>query len=158
MELTPEQREKIVEELNNPSEVEPEGNTSIFTMGSMEELQPFLKELTPLNMFEQSVALNHTSLSNLSHILPQLSKKNLIKLFFATLKLPEEGSTLKFGGTEDDLRNCEMAYANAQLARNALVHVLGTTSIAQARLVKKREQEAAQAEQSEIKEGENNEE
>jgi hypothetical protein len=41
-----------------------------------------------------------------------------------------------------------MAYANSQMARNAMIHVLGTTSIAQARLVKKREQEEA-AKQSE---------
>ena len=98
-------------------------------------------------MFDKSVAINQTTLANLSQILPKLSKKNLIKLFFATLKLPEQGASLKFGGTQDDKQMCEYAYVNSQMARNALIHVLGTTAIAQARLVKQRESEALAAEE-----------
>lgn len=156
LELSDETKQKIVDELNSEQEEVETGNTSLFSMGSMEELQPFLKELTPLEMFDKSVVLNQTSTANLVHVLPKMSKRNIIKLLFATLKLPEPGATLKFGGKQEEQRMCEFAYANTQMARNALVHVLGTTAIAQAKLVKKREQEAKQSEQSENK-GENNE-
>jgi hypothetical protein len=155
MELSPELKQKIVDEVNSPDvESEPESNTQLFTMGSMEELKPFLKDLTPLEMFEKSVAINQTTIANLAQILPKLSKKNIIRLFFATLKLPEQGASLKFGGKQQEQQLCEMAYANSQMARNALVHVLGTTAIAQAKLVKKREQEEAESKQSESAEAE----
>ena len=167
-ELSDEIKQKIVDEINSDQdEPESKSNTSLFTMGSLEELKPFLEALTPLEMFDKSVALNQTTLANLSDILPRLSKKNLIKLFFATLKLPESNAVLNFGGTQADLRWCEYAYANAQMTRNALVHVLGTTSIAQARLVKSRElkeaeelnksNELSQELSDENKEGESNE-
>jgi hypothetical protein len=146
MELSQEQKEKIVDEINNSPEEEESGNTSLFTMGSMEELKPFLKDLTPQEMFDKSVAINQTTLANLADILPKLSKKNIMRLFFATLKLPEKGANLKFGGGPQEKQLCEMAYANSQMARNAMIHVLGTTSIAQARLVKRREEEAEQRE------------
>lgn len=147
MELSQEQKEKIVDEVNSGSDEPIESNTSLFTMGSMEELKPFLKDLTPLEMFEKSVALNQTSMANLDQILPRMSKKNIIKLLIATLKLPEKEAYLKFGGSQNDQKLAELAFANSQLARNALVHVLGTTSIAQAKLVKKRELEAKQSEE-----------
>lgn len=143
MELTQEQKEEIVNEINNSEDQESEGNVSIFTMGDLSELKPFLEELTPMEMFDKSVALNQTSIANLDDLLPRLSKKNLIRLFFATMKLPDKDSVLKFGGSREQQAFCEMAYANSQMARNALVHVLGTTAIAQARLVKKREEEEA---------------
>lgn len=152
MELSQEQKEKIIEELNSEQEVEESGNTKLFTMANLEELKPFLKELTPMEMFDKSIALNQTTIANLSDILPRLSKKNLIRLFFATIKLPEQGATLKFGGKKEEQQMCELAYANAQMARNALIHVLGTTAIAQAKLMKKKEQESA--ENAETKEGE----
>lgn len=162
MELSPEIKQKIVDEINSEeSAEESSGNTSLFTMANMAELEPFLKELTPIEMFDKSVALNQTTLANLSDLLPRLSKKNIIRLFFATLKLPEKDASLKFGGGKQEQQLCEMAYANSQMARNALVHVLGTTAIAQARYVKKQEQEAKEsAEKSEINEeskGESNE-
>lgn len=143
MELNEELKKKIVDEINNAPEEEVESNTSLFTMASIDELKPFLAELTPMEMFEKSVALNQTSNANLAQILPRLSKKNLIRLFFATLKLPEKDAHLKFGGSQQEQKLCEIAYANSQMARNALVHVLGTTAIAQAKLVKKRELEGA---------------
>jgi hypothetical protein len=143
MELSQETKQKIVDEVNNLPEEKEESNTSLFNMGSMEELKPFLKDLTPLEMFDKSVAINQTTLANLADILPKLSKKNVMRLFFATLKLPEKGANLKFGGGPQEKQLCEMAYANSQMARNALVHVLGTTAIAQARLTKKQEQEEA---------------
>jgi hypothetical protein len=143
MELSQETKQKIVDEVNNLPEEKEESNTSLFNMGSMEELKPFLKDLTPLEMFDKSVAINQTTLANLADILPKLSKKNVMRLFFATLKLHEKGANLKFGGGPQEKQLCEMAYANSQMARNALVHVLGTTAIAQARLTKKQEQEEA---------------
>jgi len=150
MELSPETKQKIVDEINQPSDEKEVGNTSLFNMGSMEELKPFLEALTPLEMFDKSVAINQTTLANLADILPKLSKKNVMRLFFATLKLPEKGANLNFGGGPQEKQLCEMAYANSQMARIALVHVLGTTAIAQAKLMKKREQEeAAKSEQSE---------
>lgn len=146
MELSQELKQKIVDEVNSDqAEPESESNTSLFTMASLDELKPFLAELTPMEMFEKSVALNQTSNANLAQILPRMSKKNIIKLLFATLKLPEKDAVLKFGGSQQDQRICEIAYANSQMARNALVHVLGTTAIAQAKLVKKRELEEAEA-------------
>lgn len=158
MELTPELKQKIVDEVNSDQpEPESNSNTTLFTMSSMKELHPFLKELTNMEMFDKSVVLNQTSAANLAVLLPKMSKKNLIKLFFATIKLPDPDAVLNFGGTQEDRKVCELAYANSQLARNALVHVLGTTAIAQAKLVKKRELEAAQEEKSENKEGEDNE-
>lgn len=148
-ELSEELKQKIVDEVNSDSEPEDESNTSIFTMGSLEELKPFLKELTPLEMFDKSVAINQTTLANLADLLPRLSKKNVIRLFFATMKLPEKGANLKFGGGPQEKQLCEMAYANSQMARNALVHVLGTTAIAQAKFVKKQEMEEAAKVESE---------
>jgi hypothetical protein len=161
--LSDELKQKIVDEVNSDIEPEQPGNTSLFTMGSLEELKPFLKELTPLEMFDKSVAINQTTIANLADILPKLSKKNIIKLFFATLKLPEQGASLKFGGKQQDQQMCEVAYANSQMARNALVHVLGTSAIAQARLVKSRELKEQEADSQEINQsepqaqGENNE-
>jgi hypothetical protein len=158
-ELSEELKQKIVDEVNSDSEPEQSGNTSLFNMGSLEELKPFLEALTPMEMFDKSVAINQTTIANLADILPRLSKKNLIRLFFATMKLPEKGATLQFGGSQDDKKWCEIAYANSQMARNALVHVLGTTAIAQAKLVKKKEQEEAAAKvEAELQpEGESNE-
>jgi len=156
-ELDSELKQKIVDEVNSDSEPEAEsGNTSLFNMSSMEELKPFLAELTPLEMFDKSVAINQTTIANLADLLPRLSKKNVMRLFFATLKLPDKGASLKFGGGKQEQQMCEIAYANAQMARNALVHVLGTTAIAQAKLIKKREQEeaAAKVEAEEVKDGE----
>jgi hypothetical protein len=152
MELSQKQKEKIVEELNSESEEQSSGNTSLFTMANMEELKPFLQELTPMDMFDKSVALNQTTIANLADLLPRLSKKNLIRLFFATLKLPEKGANLKFGGKQQEQQLCEMAYANSQMARNALIHILGTTAIAQARLVKKKENELKEQESVEVTE------
>lgn len=158
MELNDELKQKIVDEVNSDQEPESEGNVSLFNMASLDELKPFLAELTPMEMFEKSVALNQTTIANLAQILPQLSKKNIIKLFFATLKLPDRDAVLKFGGKQEDQRLCEMAYANSQMARNALVHVLGTTAIAQAKLVKKREAEEKQSQEAPAEEsGENKE-
>jgi hypothetical protein len=144
MELSQKQKEKIVEELNSESEEQSSGNTSLFTMANMEELKPFLQELTPMDMFDKSVALNQTTIANLADLLPRLSKKNLIRLFFATLKLPEKGANLKFGGKQQEQQLCEMAYANSQ--------ILGTTAIAQARLVKKKENELKEQESVEVTE------
>lgn len=146
MELTQEQKQKIVDEVNSDqAEPESESNTSLFTMASLDELKPFLAELTPMEMFEKSVAINQISISRLEPILRGMSKRNIIKAFIATLKLPEKDAVLKFGGKQQDQQNSEVAFYQAQMARNALVHVLGTTAIAQAKLVKKRELEEAEA-------------
>lgn len=152
MELTSELKQKIVDEANESAEVEDQSNTSLFNMGSMEELKPFLQDLTPIEMFEKSVALNQTCNANLAILLPKLSKRNLIRLFFATMKLPEQGAVLKFGGGQEEQKLCELAYANSQMARNALVHVLGTTAIAQSKLIKQRESEEAEKQAGESNE------
>jgi len=79
-ELSDELKQKIIDEVNSPAdEPEEKGNLSLFTMGSMEELKPFLKDLTPLEMFDKSVAINQTTIANLADLLPRLSKKNIIK-------------------------------------------------------------------------------
>ena len=153
IELTEDQKQAIVDEANDTSEVSEESNTSLFNMGDLDELKPFLEELTPLDMFDKSVAMSKTSMANLDDLLHRLSKKNIIKLFFATMQLPEDGSVLKFGGTKEDKALCEIAFANSQMARNCLVHILGTSAIAQAKLTKKKEMELAEQEsEADIKE------
>lgn len=150
--LSMEEKQKLLDQALE-SEDKEEGNTSLFNLANMDELKPLLEELTPMAMFERSVALNFTTTANLQDLLPRLSKKNLIKLFFATLKLPEGNASLSFGGSANDKKLCEMSYAQAQLARNAMVHVLGTTAIAQARLYKaKLEKEKQEKEQEAIDE------
>lgn len=146
-ELSIEEKQALLDKAmqQEKAHAEEESNISIYNMA---ELAPFLKELTPMEMFEKSVAMNYTTAANLQYILPQLSKKNLIKLFFATLKLPEKDSSINFGGSQDDKKNCEIAYAQAQLMRNSLVHVLGTSSIAKARFERmKKEEESKQESQ-----------
>lgn len=152
IELTEDQKQAIVDEANTTEDTS-ESNTSLFTMGDLDELKPFLEELTPLDMFDKSVAMSKTSMANLDDLLHRLSKKNIIKLFFATMQLPEDGSVLKFGGTKEDKALCEIAFANSQMARNCLVHILGTSAIAQAKLTKKKEMELAEQEsEADIKE------
>jgi len=69
------------------------------------------------------------------------------KLIFATLKLPEEGATLKFGGTRDQVQMCEFAYAQMQLAANTRAFILGVNAMREARKERKAKEEEAKAKQ-----------
>lgn len=161
--LTEEEKQKIVDEINSEPERDSEessseeGTTSIFTMDDIDEKAG---EGTAQAQYERSVTANHTSLATLHNILHtkdksyQISRKNLIKLIFATLKLPEEGATLKFGGTEQQKQVCEYAYAQMQLAANTRAFILGVDAMRQARRDQKAKAEAAakESEQGESKE------
>lgn len=149
-ELTDEQKEKIVDEVNAEAlegESTEEGNTSLFTM---DEIDPSTAELTPQQQYEKAVTANSTSLATLDGLFSQkkISQKNMRKLVFATLKLPEEGATLEFGGTEEQKQLCEFAYAHMQIASNTRAFVLGVSAMRQQRKAIKVAEEQAKLEES----------
>lgn len=146
--LTEEEKEELVEKVNeglkdDSEESSEEGTTSIFTMNDIDEKAG---EGSAQAQYERSVSANHTSLATLHNILHtkdksyQISRKNLIKLIFATLKLPEEGAILKFGGTEQQRQVCEYAYAQMQLAANCRAFILGVDAMRQQRKALKAQQ------------------
>lgn len=142
--LTEEQKEKIVDEVNSQSEesnVDEKGNTSIFTMNDITEGP---SDGSAQAQYEKSISMNaqslyvlHNILNNGSNSNMHISRKNLIKLLFATLKLPEEGAVLKFGGTEEQQTVCEFAYAQMQMAANCRAFVLGVNAMREARRIEK---------------------
>jgi len=148
--LTQEQKEQIVEDINNSTdEGLDEGNTSTFTMKDIDEKA---EEGTPQEQYDKCVAANARSLAILDAIFEQkkISSKNMRKLIFATLKLPESGATLKFGGTQEQKQVCEFAYAQMQLAANTRAFIMGVNAM--------REQRRAMREAEEGKEqGDNDE-
>lgn len=153
--LTDEQKEKIVEQVNDEAlneEAPEEGNTSIFNMGDIDESA---SEGTAQAQYEKSVSINSQSLYTLDQLLSKgsnsgmyISRKNLIKLMFATLKLPEEGAVLKFGGTQDQRAACEFAYAQMQLAANTRAFILGVDAMRQQRRALKAQEEESKEQDS----------
>jgi hypothetical protein len=139
--LTEEQKQAIVEQANLELETEKqEGNTVVTSASEDDKLMEMINSFSPKELFEQNVSASYRSLAKLDAILPRLSKKNLHRLIIATLRLPEEGLNLNFGGTAQDVETAKQAFIQAQIARNASVYVLGTKAMAQARLAKKAEQ------------------
>lgn len=141
--LTKEEKEELVDRVNEDLKSEPdepreddEGTTSIFTMNDIDEKAG---EGSAQAQYDKSVTANATSLAVLHSILNtkdksmEISRKNLVKLIFATLKLPEEGAYLKFGGTDQQKQVCEFAYAQMQLAANCRAFVLGVDAMRQHR-------------------------
>lgn len=143
-ELTKEQKEQIVEEINNaPDEGLEEGNTETFTLN---DIDPKAADTTPQEQYDKCVAMNARSLAVLDSIFEQkkVSSKNMRKLIFATLKLPESGATLKFGGTEEQKQVCEFAYAQMQLAANTRAFIMGVNAMREQRKAMKQTEEEAQ--------------
>lgn len=137
--------EKVNEELKGESDESEGGNTEVFTMNDIDEKAG---EGSAQEQYDKCLGANTTSLATLHNILNtkdksyQISRKNLIKLIFATLKLPEEGATLKFGGGEQQKQACEFAYAQMQLAANCRAFILGVDAMrAQRKAMKAKEEE-----------------
>lgn len=160
--LTEEQKEDLVNQVNKEAESEEnleEGNTSIFNMSDIDENAG---EGSAQAQYEKSVTANAKSLHILDQVLNKkgaatVSRKNLIKLVFATLKLPEEGATLKFGGTREDKQLCEFAYAQMQLAANTRAFILGVDAMRmQRRAMKEAEAEKQKQQESEKSEDKEN--
>tara|TARA_R100001086_G_scaffold249160_1_gene188067 strand:- start:600 stop:1094 length:495 start_codon:yes stop_codon:yes gene_type:complete len=155
-ELSEEQKEELLDKVNQDlanDSGEEEGNTSVFTMNDIDEKAG---EGSAQAQYEKSITANAQSLYTLDKILnskmgAKISRKNLVKLIFATLKLPESGATLKFGGTKDQQQMCEFAYAQMQLACNTRAFVLGVDAMRQAR--KERKAMEADNESKEVDKG-----
>lgn len=154
--LSEEQKEKIINEVNAESDSEESGNTSIFTLDEISEsVEP--SDESAQAQYEKAISANAQSLYILEQVLnskstASISRKNLVKLIFATLKLPEEGATLKFGGTRDQQQMCEFAYAQMQLANNCKAFILGVNAMRQARQVERAKAEAAKSQESQSSE------
>lgn len=144
--LTDEQKQKIVDEVNAEPESQEgdDGNTSIFTMNDIDEKAG---EGSAQEQYEKSVTANAQAIYTLEQMFnmkgTKISNRNLKKLIFATLKLPEEGAVLKFGGTKQQQQMCEMAYAYMQLAANSRAFILGVNAMRQARRDRKAAEEEA---------------
>ena len=159
-ELTEEQKQKIVDEVNAETE-EPksEGNTSLFTLDDISEEAG---QGSAQAQYQKSVAVNAQVLYSLHQILNsksgigghKISRANLVKLVIATLKLPEEGAHLKFNGSPEQQQMCEFAFGQMQLAANTRAFVMGVDAMRQQRRAMK-EQEEANKETQEIKEKDN---
>lgn len=156
--LSQEEKEELVDKVNEElesGEGEDEGNTSIFTMNDISEEAG---QGSAQAQYEKSITANAQSIYALDQLLNskgsvKISRKNLVKLLIATLKLPEEGATLKFGGTKDQQQMCEFAFAQAQLAANTRAFVLGVSAMRQQRRAMKEQEEAEK--QKDNKEQEN---
>lgn len=157
-ELTNEEKQKIVDEINEDLKNEEEfpnepGTTSIFTL---DDIDNQAGEGSAQAQYDKAVSANATSLAILHNILNtkdksmEISRKNLVKLIFATLKLPEEGAFLKFGGTAQQKQICEYAYAQMQLACNTRAFVLGVSAMREQRRAMKVAQEEAEQKENKV--------
>ena len=153
--LSQEEKEHLVNKVNEDLKSEDskeEGNTSLFNMSDIDEKAG---QGSPQEQYDKCVSANVTSLATLHNILStkdpsyQISRKNLIKLIFATLKLPEEGSVLKFGGTKEQQQVCEFAYAQMQLAANTRAFVLSVNAMREQRRAMKLAEEKNKSSQEE---------
>jgi hypothetical protein len=152
-ELTENEKEKIIKEINElPDEADVgDGNTVIKTLSEDEEYSKKVAEMTPRQIYEQNIASNFRSAMILGQLLPKLSKKNLVRLFLATVKLPEENAKLSFGGTNEDKKLAEAAFIQAQVANNTRTHIVTVNALAKSRYEK--EKQASNEEQKENQDG-----
>ena len=144
-ELTAEEKKKIVEEANATPDT-PEGNTTVTQIADDEKLMQQIESMTPKELFESNIAASFRSIHALDKMLPQLSKKNLVKLLLATLKLPEDDLYVNFGGQKKDKELALECFMKCQIARNAYAYVVSIRAAAQARLAKRAEEENKQTE------------
>ena len=143
-ELSQELKEKIVDEVNaDTDEIIEEGNTKLFNLDETEGENSMGESAQA--QYEKSITANAQALYSLQMLFSnqssKISKRNMIKLIFATLKLPEEGATLEFGGTREQKQMCEFAYAQMQLACNTKCFILGVNAMKQQRRAMKAKEE-----------------
>lgn len=136
--LSKEEKEELVDKVNEDLanvDESSDGNTEIFTMN---DIDPKAGETTPQQQYEKALTANSQALYAVDQIFSKhnsvkISHKNMKKLIIATLKLPEEGAVLKFGGTKDQQQMCEFAYAQMQLAANCRAFILGVNAMKEQR-------------------------
>lgn len=140
--LTEDQKKAIIDEANQlPPELQEGAETSIGYAADNKAFMDKIANMTPREILDLNVASSFRSLMKLENQLHALSKRNIIKLIQATLKLPEEGMRVNFGGTAKDKERAVEAFAQLQIARNAYVYVTGTQAVFKARLANKQEKE-----------------
>lgn len=141
--LTEDQKKSIIDEANLlPEEAVESGlETTISYAADEAKLVEQIANMNPQELFEKNVASSYRSLMKLDQQLIHLSKRNIIKLIQATLKLPEEGMRVNFGGTPKERQKALEAFVQLQVARNSFVFVVGTQAVFKAKLANKHEQE-----------------
>ena len=139
------EKNKLIDEVNALPDDAPEGNTVISALADDAALKAEIDKMSPKEIYEQNVAANFRSCFKLQDILPTLSKKNLIKVLIATVKLPESNAVLKFGGTPDQIKATEWAFIQSQVAGNSKTYITSIDAAARAKYEKLKEKEAAQA-------------
>lgn len=147
--LSEAEKQKVLDEVNSlPEEDVNGGNTTIVTASQDEKLSKIIESMSPKEMLEQNINANFSSRMQLGKLLPQLSKKNLIRVLMATVALPETDMDLKFGGTPEDIKRAQWAYIQAQVAENARMYVVSTEAMARAQQQKKIEEEQTELEET----------
>lgn len=147
-EMTDEQKQKVLEEVNDEVESE-EGNTSITSISEMDEISKKMDEMTPEELKEHNVSVNIRACYSVENIVENLSKKNLKKVLMAILRLPEENASLTFGGTEKGKKDAEMAFIQAQVALNSKVHVITRLAAERSKQAKEDQKNQQQGEDNE---------
>lgn len=149
-------KKRVIDEVNAlPEDADaPSGNTVISTLADDEELRKQIESLSPRELYDQNVGSNFRSCFKLQEILPKLSKKNLIKVLIATIKLPEQGAVLKFGGTPEQIKQAEWAFIQSQVAANTKTYITSIDAAAKARYEKLQKQKESEAQSEEEKEKE----
>lgn len=143
------EKQKVLDEVNSlPEEETGGGNTTIVTASQDEELSKIINNMTPKEMLEQNINANFSSRMQLGKLLPQLSKKNLIRVLMATVALPETDMDLKFGGTPEDIKRAQYAFIQSQTACTSKMYVVSTEAMSRARQQKKIEDEQEESEQT----------
>ena len=148
VELTDEQKQKIVDEVNSEDEEE-YGNTTISSIADDPDAKEMMDKVNPKNLYENQIASNFRSTYHLGQLLPSLSKKNLIKLLMFVCKLPEKDGYIKFGGTKKDQQTANEAFIQAQVASNSKTYIMSVDAAARSKLEKQKAQTEQQGEKNE---------
>jgi len=138
-------KQKIVDEVNALPDDAPEGNTVISALADDEAVKAEIDSMSPKEIYEQNVAANFRSCFKLQEILPKLSKKNLIKVLIATVKLPESNAVLKFGGTPEQVKTTEWAFIQSQVAGNSKTYITSIDAAARSKYEKLKKQQAEES-------------
>ena len=146
-ELTDEQKQNIVDEINASDDEQPEGNLTVSTASEDPEVKGMLDKVSPKDLYEAQISANFRSNYHLGQLLPKLSKKNLMKLLMFTCKLPEKDGTLEFGGTKQQKEMAYEAMMQAQIASNSKTYILSVDAAARARLDRENKSSGEQVEE-----------
>lgn len=153
--LSNEEKQKILDQVNEEVDSE-DGNTTITSISEMEELRDKLDKMTPQELFDHNVTANIRACYTLEQLTANLTRKNMKKLLLALLRLPEENSSLKFGGTVQQKKAAEQSFIQAQVALNSKIHVIACQAAQKSRYAEEQKQKE-QEDSENKKEGENNE-